>query len=203
MTNGSFETPVLGANGHSVNPAGAGWVFSAPGNGTGSGIDHGNPYLANNSVPFDGAQQAFLQGANLNDGNPSVDSILQTIGGFTVGQQYRVSFEAEALGGKNGATTYVGDPFSVSLGGSLVSFGGAGNTTVNPSASYEFYTSDLFTATSPTMDLKFFDAGGQLYYHCSLIDSVAVTAVPEPASIVSLIIAALIGSVYCLRFRKG
>jgi hypothetical protein len=200
VANGSFESPGYVDGDHMTAPTGTGWTFSVASSTVGSGIDRGNAYGSENSGPFNGDQHAFIQGAVFNGaGDGEINSIEQEITTFEVGKQYRLSFEAEALIGAG--DIYQVNPLSVSVGGELISFGGAGNTTVRPSAAYEFYVSDIFTATSDTMTLRFFDTGAESGFHVTLLDNVAISEVPEPATIVSLIVAAAIGGLGLLRRR--
>ncbi|MBN2580040.1 MAG: PEP-CTERM sorting domain-containing protein [Pirellulales bacterium] len=207
VTNGSFETPAYETVTHALNETGAGWTFtsveSSLGVGlVGSGIDRGDPYGINsNSVPFSGDQQAFLQGQDPEGGTCSIS---QVVSGFVVGQQYQLSFQAEGMTYSvyaSGSRLYEGNPFTVTIDGNPVTFGGVDKTLVDPSAAYEFYVSDPFTATSETMELLFADLANQPYYHVAVIDDVAITVIPEPASIILLIGAALAGGLLWLRRR--
>ncbi len=117
-----------------------------------------------------------------------------------------MSFQAQGLIAAGGVADPNGrfifdNPFTVTIDGNTVTFGGAGKTLVDPSAAYEFYVSDVFTATSETMELMFSDLGGQPYYNVAAIDDVAITAVPEPASIILLIGAVGAGGLFWLRRR--
>jgi hypothetical protein len=150
----------------------------------GSGIDRGNAYGCPNAPAYQGSQSAFLQGAGQGNG---VTSISQEVSGFQVGQTYVLSFEAAGIEGYSlgfgGA-----DPFSVSVGGSVVTFGGS--NWLSPSYSYGLYCSDPFVATSPTMTLRFYDQGNVPATFVSFLDDVQITRVPEPSTGVSLLVVA-------------
>ena len=149
-----------------------------------------------NAVASDGTGFAYFQASNLN----GPISMQQTISDLVVGQRCLVSFQTAGLEYPDGQT-YGTDPFQVSIGDSAVTSGGTGKTVVTPSAAYEFYVSDVFTATSASEALKFFDAGTQTWSHVTLLDSVAVTAVPEPGTLV-LLFTAVAAGVVCWFRRK-
>jgi lysophospholipase L1-like esterase len=179
VSNGTFEATSFGNNTHNVSPTGTGWRFTAGGTTTGSGIDRGNPYgtSVTNASAYEGSQFAFLQGRGEGNG---VTGIEQDVSGFQVGRSYLLSFESAAIEGAGGA-----NPFFVSLGGDAVAF--SGSTYVSPSASYGLYVSTPFVATSPTMTLRFFDAGNVPTDYASWIDDVQITVVPEPSTGVFLL----------------
>ncbi len=189
VANGAFENVVYGNNTHNTNPSGAGWTFSAGSTtGIGSGIDRGNLYGSPNAAAFEGSQYGFIQGAGEGDG---VTSISQDVSGFQVGKRYALSFEAAGIEGYSlgfgGA-----DPFSVSVGGNAVTFGGS--NWLSPSYSYGLYCSDTFVATSSTMTLRFYDAGNVPVTYASFLDDMQITAVPEPSTGVLLLAVAIISS---------
>jgi acyl-CoA thioesterase I len=176
LVNGTFETPVLSGNAHSINPGGAGWNFTTGVAGAGSGVDRGNPYGTSNApncTPFEGSQMAFLQGA----GSNKVTSIEQDLSGLETGKRYVISFEAKAIQGFGGA-----NPFRVSVAGSELTFGDTGQ--VNPSTGYTLYSSLPFAASGPTATLSFHDAGNVPFTQVSWIDDVRVAAVPAIENLV-------------------
>lgn len=170
LTNGGFETPLLATNSHNVNPSGSGWTFTVGGTG-GSGIDYGYPYAkSTNSSPYEGLQQAFLQGS----GNSTTTRISRVISDFTVGQYYQVSFHSKGISGYGGA-----NPFQVSMiDGTTVTplFGG---TDIVPGlTNYTGYVSEPFRATSTNMTLDFSDHALSVATKVSWIDAVAIAAIP-------------------------
>jgi lysophospholipase L1-like esterase len=178
VTNGTFETTSFSNNTHNVNPSGTGWRFTPGGTTAGSGIDRGNPYGSPNAAAYEGAQYAFLQGRGEGSGTTSIE---QDVSGFQVGKSYVLSFESAAIEGFSGA-----NPLFASLGGNGVTFGN--NTWLSPSGSYGLYCSDPFVATSSTMTLQFHDAGNIPATFASFIDDVQITAVPEPSTVVLLLV---------------
>ena len=196
VLNPGFETPQYVNDIHKVNPTdtGVAWTFT-PSTVTefvaaaGSGIDQGNPYGVingvTNSTPNSGTQMAFIQGS----GDASVMSISQSISGFDVGTQYKVSFYAKAINGFSGA-----NPFVVSVGSTTLTFGGPSTITPPTTSAYAFYTSDAFTASAPTATLKFADQAPGTVAKVSWIDDVSISSssVPEPTAI------SAIGSLACL-----
>jgi hypothetical protein len=163
LQNGNFETSYYTSNTHNINPGGALWTFSPSTAGAGSGIDQGNPYGAGNSAPASGDQMAFLQGLG---GGKGTCQIVQNLTGLAVGKTYRLSFQAKGISGFSGA-----NPFSVSLDGTNLSFGG--QTLLSPAvaSSYTSYTA-VFAAASSTMSLRFYDAGNVVTRKVSWIDNV-------------------------------
>jgi lysophospholipase L1-like esterase len=191
VTNGTFEATSYANNTHNVNPSGTGWRFTAAGTSSGSGIDRGNPYGSTNATAYEGSQYAFLQGRGEGSGTTSIE---QDVAGFQVGKTYILSFESAGIQGFSGA-----DPFFASLGGNSVTFGGS--DWISPSGSYGLYCSDAFVATSSTMTLQFHDAGNVPATFASFIDDVQITAVPEPSTVVFLLILASVSCIAALRRR--
>ena len=103
--------------------------------------------------------------------------------GFQVGKEYKLTFEAAGIEGYSlgfgGA-----DPFSVSVGSNVLTFGGSSWS--SPSYSYGLYCSDTFVATNPTMTLRFFDGGNVPVTYATFLDDVQITQVPEPGTLVLL-----------------
>ncbi|MBN1911170.1 MAG: PEP-CTERM sorting domain-containing protein [Pirellulales bacterium] len=169
VTNGGFETPVLAENSHGLNVAGAGWNFTTGRPAAGTGIDRGNPFGAAcyNCTPYEGDQMAFIQGAGAGYGTSSID---QDVSGFEIGRQYVLTFEAKASGGD----VFGGvNPLSVSIDGQTLIFDELEG--VAPSLAYELFISDPFTATSETMNLRFFDEGNVDWLLLTWIDDVQIT----------------------------
>jgi hypothetical protein len=196
VANGTFEATNYSANSHNVNPSGTGWRFTPSSLSAGSGINRGNPYgttNAPNGAPFEGNQYAFLQGSGSGNG---VTSIEQDVSGFQSGASYRLSFESASIEGASGT-----DPFSVSIGGTPVTFNS--NTMVSPSASYGLYISDPFVATGSTMTLRFHDAGNVPSGQSSWLDDVQITLVPEPSSGVALLSLVAFAGLCCHGRRRG
>ncbi|MGN6644748.1 MAG: GDSL-type esterase/lipase family protein [Verrucomicrobiota bacterium] len=170
-TNGGFETPVFGANTHTVNPGETGWMFTIGSVGAGSGIERGNPYNASSgSVAYEGAQQAFLQGS----GNTTTTRIWRAFTDFTVGQYYQVSFYSKSINGYGGV-----NPFKVRMidGNAVTSLFG-GTNLVPATNHYTAYVSEPFLATSTNMTLDFSDLGGVSSTKVSWIDAVTISPMP-------------------------
>jgi hypothetical protein len=194
VTNGYFEDYQLNSGGRAAATQ-SGWSFT--GNAV---LANGNTFqVANTVAAFSGSQYGLIEGAGDTGG---VSSISRTISGLIAGQQYRLSFESEALLAEGSTGLFIDkNPLTVSMGASTLSFGGAGNTTVSPSGAWEYYVSDVFTATSDTMTLKFADAGNQSALAISMVDNVVLNAVPEPGTVALLIGAAVAGCALWLRRR--
>jgi lysophospholipase L1-like esterase len=173
LENGGFETAYFTAKSHNINPSGASWTFSPSiVSGSGSGIDQGDPYSSGNGTPASGAQMGYLQG--LGSGN-GTSQIAQSMTGLVVGKIYSISFQAKGIDHFSGA-----NPFSVSLDGTNLKFGGSTLLSPAVAASYTSYNT-TFTATSSTMNLRFYDAGNVVTGKVSWIDNVKLGIV-TPAS---------------------
>ncbi len=171
----SFESINLGG-GYQYDPTTTPWVFSSVGAGIASaGVWFSGP-------PADGVNAAFMQG------NSSYFE--QDIAGFTVGEDYDVSFFSATR------PSYSPDPFDITLGGmDLGVYGPIGNFTVSQ-------TTGPITATSTSMLLVF--AGTANFDADSDIDLITIndvglgnpapSATPESSSfgLAALAIASLI-----------
>jgi lysophospholipase L1-like esterase len=177
LSNGSFESPIFSGNTHNINPADAAWTFTPSTAGAGSGIDRGNPYGAGNSTPANGTQMSFLQGAGAGNGTCAIS---QNMNGLTVGKTYNLSFSAKGISGFSGT-----NPFSVSVGGSVLTIGGSTLLTPAVAAGYTNY-STTFVATSSSLPLRFFDAGNVAVQKVTWIDGVKLgIATPAGENLVS------------------
>jgi hypothetical protein len=182
ISNDSFETPVVADQAHVENPSATDWIYTTTGQG--SGIDRGNPY-AGSSVnhAHSGAQQGYIQGADFT----GVQSISQSISGFTVNDQYSLTFWARAFqaGGAN--------PIQVDIGGNTTLVFNGSLTTITPtSGSYTQYISAPFTADNATMSLVFRDLNASQGLVTWIDDvSISAVAVPEP----NAVFLALVGAV--------
>lgn len=177
VANPSFESPDVSGetNGFRYNPSlasqgGSGWTFTFNSStGFGSGIAHNGSGFGNSVAP-DGVQVAILQG----------DSTFSQSVTFTLGL-YTVSF-FDSLRDSGGA-----NPFQVTLDGTPLTFNGG--TTITPGSfpTFEFRTSDPFTASAGAHTLAFVghpDVPGA--DRTAFIDQVQVNVVPEPTTIVLL-----------------
>jgi len=166
IANASFEAPNL-AGGYQYNPSlaaqgGAGWTFldfsGIAANGSGFGVVN---------TP-DGNQAGFVQ----RGGNFS-----QSVQGFGA---YTLKFSAE---GRQG---YGSDPFTVTVDGTPLTFGGS--TTVDPPAGTTFveYESDLFHMTPGAHTIAFIgqNPGGDLTSFIDAVTFAAPDAAPEPSTFV-------------------
>lgn len=173
VQNGGFDNspPNFAPNSHNINPAGTGWNYTVGISGTGSGIERGNPYGVNSgAAPADGGQMAFLQSS----GNGSVTMLSQLVSDFTVGHEYRLTFQAKAISGFGGA-----NPFSVQVSdGTTTTPLFDGNSIVPLAEGYRPYASK-FIATSHNLTLSFFDAGLSVNNKVSWIDSVAIVDITQ------------------------
>lgn len=169
--NAGFETPVFGANTHTVNPMETGWMFTFGLGGAGSGIDRGNPFNgASGSVAYEGAQQAFLQGS----GNSTTTRLWRGFSHFTVGQYYQVAFRSKSINGYGGV-----NPFKVRmLDGTAVTALFGGTNLVPATNYYTAYVSEPFLATSTNMTLDFSDLGAIPSTKVSWIDAVTISPMP-------------------------
>jgi len=169
VANNGFETPGVGT--FQYGPSGASWTFSAQSGANGSGIAANNSYFtqANPDAP-QGTQVAFLQGNG---------SISQSVGSFTPGSNYVVTFSA-AL--RNYQLSTVGQTWSVTIDGNAIA------TFAPPvsATSYVTYTAS-FTATATNHTLGFVgtDVSGGDY--TVFIDNVQISplasALPAPSGL--------------------
>ncbi len=183
VANGSFEQTTLTTKGSFVNNV-PGWsggsnltFLNFPGTATTVYLAVYGPFPATSP---DGGNFVEM------DGDPSYSSaIYQTLSGLSVGTNYAVSFD-EAAGqqdGYKGATT---EEWQVSLG-SQVQYSAQYSLPQGGIGPWQQQTL-VFTATSTSEVLSFLAKGtpsGQP--PISFLDGVSVTAVPEPASVVTLL----------------
>jgi hypothetical protein len=137
LTNGGFETPLLGT--FQYNPAGAFWTFMAQAGNNGSGITpNGTLFNSSNPNAPEGLQVAFLQ---------STGTLSQAISGFVPGARYAVTFSAAQRAGQFQQSAQTWD---LKLDDTvLASYAPPANAT-----SYADYTAN-FTATAATHTLSF------------------------------------------------
>jgi len=153
--------------------------FTSAGPGQ-SGIN-GAPACCTNFAPsvFSSAF-AFIQGAG---------SLSQTIGGFTVGSNYTLTYQDAARVQDDGDTNTL-----------TTSIDGASLVTIPTSAG--FITRSLnFTASAGTLTLLF-QTGTPLDDQSIAIDNVSIAAVPEPSTMALLGLGA-VGLVYAARRRRA
>ena len=146
------------------------------------------PSGASNGFPANSPDGGNLVAA---DGDFSVGAITQTVTGLTVGLQYAVSFYRGAAQQKGSAyTAATTEQWKVTLGNELH----AAPVINNPGQGFTGWISQtlLYTATSTSEVLSFLAAGtpsGAPPF--SLLDGVLITAVAEPASWMTLVVAVL------------
>jgi PEP-CTERM motif-containing protein/uncharacterized protein DUF642 len=192
VTNGGFESTTNGSGQMGLFTDATGWVTNGynfiftPGSADTTGVQssYGNLQLWG---PHNGGDPSNTLGASPSGGNYigadgafQVGAITQTINGLVAGQKYSVGFDWAGAQQYtfNGNTT---EQWIVSLGSQSFS------TTVAQDVSHGFtgwtHTTFTFTADSNSETLSFLAAGtpdGEPPF--SLLDSVTMTAVPEPAS---------------------
>jgi choice-of-anchor C domain-containing protein len=180
ITNGSFETPVVGGN---YNTLGAGDLSLTGWDIGGNSIDHIGSYW--NAA--DGSQSVDLNGSDLG-------SISQTISGLTNGQQYTVSFNIAATPGYGTQTVDVSfgstsQSYSLTDTGSLSNMNWAVRTIV--------FVAD---ATGTAL-LKFAGTsnGGNNAAGMAL-DNVTIAATPIPGAI--LLFGSALGGMGFLGYRR-
>jgi choice-of-anchor C domain-containing protein len=180
ITNGSFETPIVGGN---YNTLGAGDLSLTGWDIGGNSIDHIGSYW--NAA--DGSQSVDLNGSDLG-------SISQTISGLTNGQQYTVSFNIAATPGYGTQTVDVSfgstsQSYSLTDTGSLSSMNWAVRTIV--------FVAD---ATGTAL-LKFAGTsnGGNNAAGMAL-DNVTIAATPIPGAI--LLFGSALGGLGFLGYRR-
>jgi hypothetical protein len=132
-----FEQVSVGAGSYDYDPTGSAWTFSGAGiAGNGSGFTSGNP-----NAP-QGSQVAFLQ---------NTGSITQSVAGWAAGS-YTLSFDAATRTNWGGINN-----FEVLVDGKVV------GTYEPTTASYQTYTTNVFTVTTGTHVIEFLginSAGG-------------------------------------------
>jgi len=161
VDNGGFDNPAQYGGYTYLNGSAAGWTFS----GAGAGVAANNSGF--NVVNATGGQAAFLQGAG--------SSIAQV---FTFTKSlFAVSFLAEARGWGQG-----GNNVSVLVDGITLTFTGATSIFPGSTTSFVQYTSDFINLSAGDHTLRFVGNGG-IGDVTTFVDSVSITAVPEPVSL--------------------
>lgn len=202
IVNGGFETTTMSAASQINTTNVTGWSTTGynflffPGTATKSGslstqygaliLSGTLPSGASNGFPATSPNGGNFVGA---DGDFQVAAITQTVTGLTPGIRYAVSFLWGAAQQK-GYTPATAEQWKVSLGNEMHS------TPVinNPSQGFSgwFAQSLTYTATSTSQVLSFLAAGtpsGAPPF--ALLDGVSITAVAEPASWMTLVVAML------------
>ena len=133
IPNSGFETPSLGSGQFQYAPGGATWTLS-----NGGGISaNGSGFTLDNPNAPEGVQVAFIQGSG---------RIFQTVGGFSAGVTYTITFSAAQrnMGGSAGQT------WNVQIGGVVVG-------TFAPPASATTYAdySASFTTAAGSREVAF------------------------------------------------
>jgi hypothetical protein len=166
----SFENVNLGGNQYVYDPADpGGWTFTGDAGVSMAGAN--NPWFTG-SAP-NGSQAAFIQGSGGSNGD-----ISQIVTGLTVGTVYSLTFYLADREGIYGQ--YPVDPIDVTVGGKDLGI-------ITPS-SYSFVEYNLtFEANSASELLSFFGTDAVVGDYDTNLDDVALTAIPEPASVLALI----------------
>ena len=159
ITDGSFETPALGAGGYAYQPTVAGTTFNIR-----AGIaSNGSPFVATAS---DGVQAAFLQSTVEAVAEFSLD-----VTGLTAGTAYFLNFDAARRAG------YAANIFTVA-------FDGVTSGTFTPlSDSFSGFTTAVFNATGETGTLTFRGSPTTTGDNNSIIDNLRLTAVDAPGAV--------------------
>ena len=134
VANGGFELPVV--SGFQYNPTGGSWTFTG-----GAGVaQNGSGFTTNNNNAPVGAQVGFVQGQGV---------LTQTIGGFTHGGMYQITFDGAGRVGYNSQTL----TFSLTDGAATYDLGSFAMPYNNPA--YYAYSTSLFTmlGTSGTLSI--------------------------------------------------
>lgn len=176
FTNGSFEVPVLLLDATLELPAGStnlpGWTIGGAG---------GPVTLVNNIDRLDGAN--YL---NFNSGDRSPGTWIAQTFDTAVGGDYKVTFYVGRTGGGGGSISLTASLRSQSL--DLL----AQTNAVPPGHGYGNVQELLFTATSTTTTLEFLDTSIATTSVDVLLDSVSLTAIPEPSALSLLAVAGLL-----------
>ena len=167
VADGGFENPVqpdgdfkqaYGAGGGDLT--GSAWTFLGGGGITDNGSAFGPPN------PPEGSQAAILQGGTA--------EFSTTVSGFEAGVTYSLSFEAAGRAG--GAAD-----FQVSLGGTLLEFGGS-NTLKPAVGSYTTFTSNEFTTSGGSLTLTFDGTAAGTSFVDDIRFNFVAEAIPEPCT---------------------
>ena len=215
IVNGNFETTSLKASAQMNTTNVGGWSTTGynflflPGTATTTGaatVQYGQLYLGGSTTA--GASNYFPasspSGGNFAaaDGDFGVGPITQTVTGLTAGLKYSLSFywAAAQQRGYAGTTT---EQWKVSLGSEMY----ATPVVTNPNQGFSGWFAQTFTytATSASQVLSFLAVGTPVNAPpFLLLDGVSITAVAEPASWMTLVIAMLsIVGVANLRHRSS
>jgi len=184
VVNGSFENPSVTAGTYTNFGAGAnigGWtVVGVDSALVNSAVQRGITFQAQN-----GSNWIDLAGENSNSRNSGVTQTLST----TMGALYELKFH---VGSATDNMFFFQSTVDLSInGGTRVSF-------TNPSAPANMLDWKLFmvpfTATSTTTNLTFFNGSAQNNF-LSGLDNVSITAVPEPSSLLLIVVGLTAGVV--------
>ncbi|OWQ93715.1 hypothetical protein CDN99_04490 [Roseateles aquatilis] len=174
LTNGSFESTVVGSGSYTIVNSTAGWTVGP------NGLEIRNNVAGS---AFDGVNFVELD----TTANSWISQTLNTVFGATYTMSFAYANRPDQLGAaSNGLSWSIG-----SLSGLV------GN---NTNTTWQTFTT-TFTGTGSPMTLKFAAAGISDSYGTSL-DKVSVTAVPEPESL-ALLLAGLGAMGVVLRRRKA
>ena len=158
VLNGSFEEPVV-TSGYFLNVASSfsGWTLNY------GDVDTVREFGGSGWAPQAGSQSLDLNGFN-------AGSITQNVGGFTVGNEYVLTYyyNGTNVGGQKTSLTFLGG--TTSLGATIETVATADNIWQERQIQ--------FTALNPTVGITFasLNSGNQ----GMAIDNVSITAVPEP-----------------------
>ncbi len=190
IVNGSFEAPVLTSTQNYFGSFSfTGWSGASTGGTGNAGLVVGTDF---GLTPFDGNQHFGFNG-----NNPAPGTLIEQTFATTIGQAYSVAF---AIGRNNGF-------FNQALGLKAEIFG-AGNGILSTlaasppdSVGYAMATFS-FVANSGATTLRFTDISGSNPNTDLFIDSVSVTAVPEPSTFALLLVAPAV-MIASRKFERG
>jgi len=163
LANPSFEADIFGTfpgycSGAANGPI-TGWTLDTLSGGGISPAAGSAPFASSGPIP-DGKQSAFIQAAG--------DILHQTVSGFTVGKPYYVHYYEGARAG------YPSPGMEVRVGGAAVLAAHAIPAGAN---SYFETFSDVFTATSASLDLAFVKSNPVSGDTTAVLDNVAIVAI--------------------------
>jgi hypothetical protein len=161
IVNFGFETPTI--RDYVINPAGAGWNFTAAEGFNGSGITrNGSGYTGANPTKIpEGEQAAILQGTG---------TISQTIGGLVPGTVYTLTFSAaQRVSSNNGGQTW-----QINLDGRSI-----GDYSPDETATtFTDYTA-TFKASAVSQTLSFVGTNKRGGDNTILLDNIRLAAAPQ------------------------